>query len=66
MEECPVCGKSEYQEFEGCYDIDGFKKISPDVGRCRACCFQYQEDIRCSLIEQAKRYKKYLREAKND
>lgn len=62
MEECPVCGSTEYQEFEGMYE--GSMKLIPDMGKCGFCEFCYQEHIDHPRHEQVDRHKKYLARVK--
>jgi len=53
---CPVCGHFTYEKHAGKYE--GYIKVTSKWGRCSICGFFYEQHIKHSLEEQAKKYKK--------
>lgn len=53
---CPVCGRLTYEKHAGKYE--GYKKVTPNWGRCPSCGFFYEKHTGYSLEEQAEKYKK--------
>ena len=55
---CPVCKKLSFAMWGGNYD--GFKKVSPDYGKCHLCGFTWEEHVDYSVQQQAKKYKEAM------
>lgn len=64
---CPVCGHFTYKDYSGRYEehikySEGYKKVTPDCGKCSNCGFFYMQHVKHSLEEQAEKYKKLCSE----
>jgi len=55
MSKCPVCRHMTFRIYEGFYEDDG-EQTSPDQGECSHCGFFWEEHIKHSLREQAKKF----------